>query len=172
MISGSVHIFFRCPSLSWLLPSYRYLTYQLPIVDHSVNSSFSFRYQYPSKLNDDAGTSAYILGRFSFKTELAPGHEGLAVVSAVTAHWTEDTFNYDVSRNARGRISRDRSDEEVGQCRHNTARLSLDSRVGIWGLTLVRLHQQASKPYLEIAAILYLGHPKQLPGFTAINDGL
>lgn len=35
--------------------------------------------------------------------------------------------------------------------RHNTARLNLDSRAGIWGLTLVRLHRQASKPYLEIA---------------------
>lgn len=35
--------------------------------------------------------------------------------------------------------------------RHNTAKLNLDSRAGIWGLTLVRLHRQASKPYLEIA---------------------
>jgi len=51
-----------------------------------------------------------------------------------------------------GRISQDRSCGEVGQCRHNTARLNSDGRMGIWGLTLVRLHQ-ASKPYLEIAAI-------------------
>ncbi|CAD1472573.1 unnamed protein product, partial [Heterotrigona itama] len=46
--------------------------------------------------------------------------------------------------------------------RHNTARLNFDSRAGIWGLTLVGLHQQASLPYLEIATprSLYLGHPE------------
>lgn len=44
-----------------------------------------------------------------------------------------------------GRISQDRSCGEVGRCRHNTARLNSDGRMGIWGLTLVRLHQQASE---------------------------
>lgn len=50
-------------------------------------------------------------------------------------------------------ISRDRSRGRgvEGRRRRNTARLNLDSRAGIWGLTLVRLHRQASKPYLEIA---------------------
>jgi len=52
-----------------------------------------------------------------------------------------------------GRISQDRSCGEVGQCRRNTARLNSNGRMGIWGLTLVRLHQQASEPYLAIAAI-------------------
>lgn len=77
-----------------------------------------------------------------------------------------------------GRISQDRSCGEVGQCRHNTAKLNSDGRMGIWGLTLVRLHQQASKPYLEIAAISRAGSgqarglPQQLLRFAAINDGL
>lgn len=56
--------------------------------------------------------------------------------------------------------------------------------LGIWGLTLVRLHQQASQPYLEIAADLSLwraralgatapgGSSQQLLRFAAINDGL
>lgn len=44
-----------------------------------------------------------------------------------------------------GRISQDRSCGEVGRCRHNTARLNSDGRMGIWGLTLVRLHQHASE---------------------------
>ncbi|KOX72696.1 hypothetical protein WN51_01261 [Melipona quadrifasciata] len=51
--------------------------------------------------------------------------------------------------------------EWTAERRHNTARLNLDSRAGIWGLTLVGLHQQASVPYLEIATpSLYLGHPE------------
>lgn len=66
-------------------------------------------------------------------------------------------------------ISRDRSRKGEAEGRHNTARLNLDSRAGIWGLTLVRLHRQASKPYLEIATtpldILPLeGEPGQTVG--------
>lgn len=60
-----------------------------------------------------------------------------------------------------GFLEIDPQERTVERC-HNTTRLNLDSRVGIWGLTLVRLHQQASKPYLEIATSLHLGHPEGL----------
>lgn len=76
-----------------------------------------------------------------------------------------------------GRISQDRSCGEVDQCRHNTAGLNSDGRMGIWGLTLVRLHQQASEPYLEIAAIsrarvIPEDRPDSCSGSPPINDGL
>jgi len=78
-----------------------------------------------------------------------------------------------------GRISQDRSCGEVGQCCRNTARLNSNGRMGIWGLTLVRLHQQASEPYLAIAAISRAagpscpgGSPDSCSGSPPINDGL